>query len=70
MSAITSEDEFVKVRKARDAMLEVPTLILPSIQVNPRAGQLQPAQEDGVSHLKIPLNALSKPKAGKEGQNE
>ncbi len=65
-----SEDEFVKMRKARDAKLEVPTLILPSIQVNIRAGQLPPAEEDGVSYLKIPLNALGKPKAGEEGQKQ
>lgn len=58
-----SEDEFVKMRTARDASLEVPTLILPSIQVNIRAGQLPPAEDDGVSYLKIPLNALGKPQA-------
>ena len=53
-----SEDEFVAMRTARDATLEVPTLILPSIQVNIRAGQLPPPEENGVSYLKIPLNAL------------
>lgn len=63
-----SEEEFVKMRTARDALLEVPTLILPSIQVNIRAGQLPPAEEDGVSYLKIPLNALGKPEAGDQGQ--
>ena len=52
------EDEFVTMRQARDATLEVPTLILPSIQVNVRAGQLPPADENGVSYLRIPLNAL------------
>jgi glyoxylase-like metal-dependent hydrolase (beta-lactamase superfamily II) len=52
------EDEFVAMRKARDATLEVPTLILPSIQVNVRAGQLPPPEDDGVSYLKIPVNAL------------
>jgi glyoxylase-like metal-dependent hydrolase (beta-lactamase superfamily II) len=56
-----SEDEFVAMRKARDATLEVPTLILPSIQVNIRAGQLPPAEEDGVSYLRIPLNVLGRP---------
>ena len=55
-----SEDDFVAMRKARDAKLDVPTLILPSIQVNIRAGQLPPAEDDGVSYLKIPLNALGK----------
>ena len=53
-----SEEEFVKMRKARDATLEVPTLILPSIQVNIRAGQHPPAESDGVSYLRIPLNVL------------
>lgn len=62
-----SEDEFVQMRKARDAVLDVPTLILPSIQVNIRAGQLPPAEDDGVSYLKIPLNALGKPTPGAEG---
>ena len=53
-----SEDEFVAMRQARDATLEVPTLILPSIQVNVRAGQLPPPDENGVSYLRIPLNTL------------
>lgn len=52
------EAEFVRMRQARDATLDVPTLILPSIQVNIRAGQLPPAEDDGVSYLKIPLNVL------------
>ena len=53
-----SEDEFVAMRTARDATLEMPTLILPSIQVNVRAGQLPPADDNGVVYLRIPLNAL------------
>lgn len=52
------EAGFVHMRTARDATLDVPTLILPSIQVNIRAGQLPPAEDDGVSYLKIPLNVL------------
>ena len=52
------EDAFVAMRQARDATLEVPTLILPSIQVNVRAGELPPADENGVSYLRIPLNTL------------
>ncbi|MGZ3252929.1 MAG: MBL fold metallo-hydrolase [Burkholderiaceae bacterium] len=52
------EQAFVKMRQARDATLEVPTLILPSIQVNVRAGQLPPADDNGISYLRIPLNAL------------
>ena len=53
-----SEDEFVAMRQARDATLEVPTLILPSIQVNVRGGQLPPADGNGIAYLRIPLNAL------------
>jgi len=53
-----SEDEFVAMRQARDATLGMPTLILPSVQVNMRAGQLPPAENDGTHYLKIPLNAL------------
>jgi glyoxylase-like metal-dependent hydrolase (beta-lactamase superfamily II) len=53
-----TEDAFVAMRTARDAMLEVPTLMLPSVQVNVRAGQLPPADENGVAYLRIPLNAL------------
>ena len=53
-----SEDEFVAMRTARDATLGVPTLILPSMQVNVRAGQLPPADDNGVAYLRIPLNAL------------
>jgi glyoxylase-like metal-dependent hydrolase (beta-lactamase superfamily II) len=53
-----SEEEFVAMRQARDATLEVPTLILPAIQVNVRAGQLPPADENGVAYLRIPLNML------------
>jgi glyoxylase-like metal-dependent hydrolase (beta-lactamase superfamily II) len=53
-----TEDEFVAMREKRDATLEVPTLILPSLQVNVRAGQLPPPEDDGVSYLKIPLNVL------------
>jgi glyoxylase-like metal-dependent hydrolase (beta-lactamase superfamily II) len=58
-----SEEEFVKMREARDATLEVPMLILPSLQVNIRAGRLPPAEDNGTSYLKIPLNVLGKPKA-------
>ncbi len=61
-----SEDEFVAMRQARDATLDVPTLILPSIQVNIRAGRLPPAEDDGVSYLKIPLNVLGRPASGKD----
>jgi glyoxylase-like metal-dependent hydrolase (beta-lactamase superfamily II) len=53
-----SEEEFVAMRKARDETLDVPTLILPSIQVNVRGGQLPPADDNGVAYLRIPLNVL------------
>jgi glyoxylase-like metal-dependent hydrolase (beta-lactamase superfamily II) len=50
------EDEFVRMRSARDAQLGLPKLILPSVQVNMRAGQFPPAEGDGQVYLKIPLN--------------
>jgi hypothetical protein len=53
-----SEDAFVAMRTQRDATLDMPTLILPSVQVNIRAGELPPKEDNGVSYLKIPLNAL------------
>lgn len=53
-----SEDAFVDMRTARDRTLEMPTLILPSIQVNIRAGELPLPEDNGRSYLKIPLNAL------------
>jgi glyoxylase-like metal-dependent hydrolase (beta-lactamase superfamily II) len=55
-----NEEAFVKMRKARDATLELPALILPSLQVNIRAGRLPPPEDNGTSYLKIPLNALGK----------
>jgi glyoxylase-like metal-dependent hydrolase (beta-lactamase superfamily II) len=53
-----SEEQFVAMRTARDRSLEMPNLILPSIQVNIRAGQMPPAEDNGIAYLKIPLNAL------------
>jgi glyoxylase-like metal-dependent hydrolase (beta-lactamase superfamily II) len=53
-----SEADFLALRTRRDASLEMPALILPSVQVNIRAGQLPPPEANGVSYLKIPLNAL------------
>jgi glyoxylase-like metal-dependent hydrolase (beta-lactamase superfamily II) len=53
-----SEDTFVAMRTRRDATLEMPTLILPSVQVNIRAGELPPREDNGVAYLKIPINAL------------
>ena len=53
-----SEEDFVAMRQARDATLGMPALILPSVQVNMRAGQLPPAEGNGVRYLKIPLDVL------------
>jgi glyoxylase-like metal-dependent hydrolase (beta-lactamase superfamily II) len=53
-----SEDAFVTMRTTRDATLAMPVLILPSVQVNIRAGQMPPPEGNGVSYLKIPVNAL------------
>lgn len=53
-----TEGDFVKTRTERDKTLDMPTLILPSVQVNIRAGELPPAEDNGVSYLKIPLNQL------------
>ena len=53
-----AESDFVALRRARDATLKMPTLILPSVQVNMRAGQLPPAEDNGTRYLKIPLNVL------------
>lgn len=51
-----SEDEFVEMRTARDKQLSMPTLILPSVQVNMRAGQLPAVESNGQRYLKVPLN--------------
>ena len=53
-----SEDEFVRIRTARDAELGMRKLILPSVQVNMRAGEFPPADDNGKTYLKIPLNQL------------
>jgi glyoxylase-like metal-dependent hydrolase (beta-lactamase superfamily II) len=53
-----SEDDFVAMRQARDAGLDMPTLILPSVQINMRAGALPEPESNGTRYIKIPLNAL------------
>lgn len=53
-----SEDAFVEMRTSRDKTLSMPTLILPSVQINMRAGQMPEAEENGQRYLKIPLNQL------------
>ena len=53
-----SRQDFVAMREARDGTLEMPVLLLPSVQVNIRAGELPPAEANGVSYLKIPIDSL------------
>ena len=53
-----SVDEFVKIRNERNDAIGFPRLIVPSVQVNIRAGRFPPAEDNGVSYLKMPLNAL------------
>ena len=53
-----SEDEFVAMRETRDKTLAMPRLILPSVQVNMRAGHMPPPEDNGVTYLKIPVNAV------------
>ena len=54
-----SEDDFVRLREARDATLAAPLLLLPSIQVNIRAGKFPPAEANGVRYLKVPVKLAS-----------
>ncbi len=53
----TTQDTFIKFRKARDDVLGAPQLLHPSIQVNVRAGKLPPPDKDGHIHMKIPVRA-------------
>jgi glyoxylase-like metal-dependent hydrolase (beta-lactamase superfamily II) len=53
-----TEEEFVKMRTQRDATLDMPRLILPSIQINMRGGRLPPPEDNGLSYLKLPVNVL------------
>jgi glyoxylase-like metal-dependent hydrolase (beta-lactamase superfamily II) len=53
-----SEEAFIAMRTKRDATLEMPVLILPAVQINIRAGELPPKEDNGISYAKIPLNAL------------
>ncbi len=55
-----SQEEFVRFRNERDSTLAVPKLILPSVQVNIRAGHLPPAEANGKHYLKLPINTLGK----------
>ncbi len=53
-----SEADFVKMRSERDATLAMPKLIIPSLQVNMRAGQMPPKDDEGNTYLKVPVNGL------------
>lgn len=53
-----SEDEFVSMRQARDATLGMPVLMVPSVQVNMRAGHMPPAEDNGTVYLKVPINVF------------
>jgi glyoxylase-like metal-dependent hydrolase (beta-lactamase superfamily II) len=54
----TAEDEYVRLRQARDATLAMPALIIPSVQANIRAGALPEAEDNGVRYFKVPLDTL------------
>jgi hypothetical protein len=50
--------EFVAMREKRDATLSMPILLLPAVQVNMRAGHFPPAEDNGISYLKLPINGI------------
>lgn len=58
LNSSTTRDDFIDFRKERDATLSMPTLILPAIQVNLRAGAFPSPEENGTSYLKLPINAF------------
>jgi glyoxylase-like metal-dependent hydrolase (beta-lactamase superfamily II) len=53
-----SKDDFIRMRTERDAALAMPRLIIPSLQVNMRAGQMPEPEDNGKSYLKVPINGL------------
>lgn len=58
VKAGVTREAFIKMRTERDATLEMPTLILPSVQVNMRAGDMPPPEDNGMRYMKIPIDAL------------
>jgi glyoxylase-like metal-dependent hydrolase (beta-lactamase superfamily II) len=64
LAACLTEDEFVRMREERDATLSTPKLLLPSIQVNIRAGRFPPAEQNGVSYLRIPVKIKESARLG------
>ena len=65
-----SEDDFVAMREARDATLDMPVLILQSVQVNMRGGEFPPAEDNGMRYLKMPVNAFKTPAAESDPSSE
>lgn len=61
LDATTTREAFVRFREQRDRELAMPVLIIPSVQVNIRAGELPEPEDNGISYLKIPLNVLGRP---------
>ena len=59
MNDAINEESFVSMRETRDATLGMPTLILPSLQVNMRAGHLPPPDTDGKLFLRVPINVFA-----------
>lgn len=58
ISENVTEQQFIECRTTRDATLDMPALILPAVQVNIRAGEMPPKEDNGVSYLKLPINLL------------
>lgn len=58
IGGFTQEDEFVKLREKRDATLSMPKLIVPSIQINMRAGNMPPSEDNGSTYLKVPISGI------------
>jgi hypothetical protein len=58
LNARTTREEYLTFRKSRDAQLEMPALILPTVQINIRAGELPEPEANGTTYLKIPLNVI------------
>jgi len=60
LTAHTTRDEFVALRRARDAALAMPAMLIPAVQVNIAAGRLPPAEGDGRAYLRMPLNSIGR----------
>jgi hypothetical protein len=58
LSERSTKQEYLTVRKNRDAQLDLPTLILPAVQINIRAGEFPEPEANGTVYVKIPLNVF------------